>query len=135
MLTHGGSVAAPCSLRKLTCGLRACERVAALMPLLGAAIIGVVRGKWFVLSASVTLLALVAVAVTMLSRVSANKTKPAAQGVQASPPLEVHLSGKIRAQSVVSVAPPVEGTVGAVFADVGQEVFEGQLLARITNEG
>src|SRR5207237_8857641 len=27
------------------------------------------------------------------------------------------------------------GTIGAFFADVGQEVFEGQLLARITNEG
>jgi HlyD family secretion protein len=103
--------------------------------MLGAAIIGVVRGKWFALSASVTLLALVAIAVTMLSRVSAKKTKPAVLMTQAPPPVEVHLSGKIRAQSVVSVAPPVEGTVGALFVDVGQEVFEGQLLARITNEG
>jgi multidrug resistance efflux pump len=94
-----------------------------------------VRGKWFVLSASVTLLALVGIAVTMLSRVSANKTKPAPPTTQAPPPVEVRLSGKIRAQSVVSVAPPVEGAVGALFADVGQQVFEGQLLARITNEG
>jgi HlyD family secretion protein len=109
--------------------------MAALMPLLGAAIIGVVRGKWFALSASVTLVALVAVAIAMLSRISANKTKPAVLTTQAPPPVEVHLSGKIRAQSVISVAPPVEGTIGAVFADVGQEVFEGQLLARITNEG
>src|SRR5260370_16175844 len=101
----------------------------------GVAIIGVVRGKWFALSASVTLLALVAIAVTMLSRVSAKKTKPAVLMTQVPPPVEVHLSGKIRAQSVVSVAPPVEGTVGALFVDVGQEVFEGQLLARITNEG
>ena len=87
------------------------------------------------LSASVTLLALVAIAVTMLSRVSAKKTKPAAVMTQVPPPVEVHLSGKIRAQNVVSVSPPVEGTVGALFADVGQQVFEGQLLARITNEG
>jgi multidrug resistance efflux pump len=103
--------------------------------MLGAAIIGVVRGKWFVLSASVTLLALVAIAVTMLSRVSAKKTKPAVLMTQVPPPVEVHLSGKIRAQSIVGVAPPVEGTVGALFVDVGQDVFEGQLLARITNEG
>lgn len=88
------------------------------------------------LSASVTLLALVAIAVTMLWRVSAHKTKPAAPVTQAAPPVpEIHLSGKIRAQNVVNVAPPLEGTVGALFADVGQEVFEGQLLARITNEG
>jgi len=88
-----------------------------------------------VLSASVTLLALVAIAVTMLSRVSVKKSKPAVLMTQVPPPVEVQLTGKIRAQSVVSVAAPVEGTVGALFVDVGQQVFEGQLLARITNEG
>ena len=88
------------------------------------------------LSASVTLLALVAIAVTMLTRVSAKKTKPAALATQVpAPASEIQLSGKIRAQSVVSVAPPIEGTIGALFVDVGQDVFEGQLLARITNEG
>jgi multidrug resistance efflux pump len=95
-----------------------------------------VRGKWFVLSASVTLLALAAIAVTILWQASAKKTKPAALVTQVPPTAsEIRLSGKIRAQSVVGVAPPVEGTVGALFVDVGQEVFEGQLLARITNEG
>src|SRR2546423_679740 len=89
----------------------------------------------FVLSASVTLLALLGIAVTMLSRVSAKKPKAAAMMTQLPQPAEVHLSGKIRAQNVVGVSPPIEGTVGALFADVGQEVFEGQLLARITNEG
>jgi len=101
----------------------------------GVAIIGIVKGKWFALSASITLLALVGIAVAMFSRVSAKKTKPAAAVTQAAPQAEIQLSGKIRAQSVINVAPPVEGTVGALFADVGQEVFEGQLLARITNEG
>jgi multidrug resistance efflux pump len=105
------------------------------MPKHGVGIIGVVRGKWFVLSASVTLLALVAIAVTMLSRVAVKKSKPAVLTTQVPPPVEVQLTGKIRAQSVVSVAAPVEGTVGALFVDVGQQVFEGQLLARITNEG
>jgi multidrug resistance efflux pump len=71
----------------------------------------------------------------MLARVSAKKPKPVVMMTQVPQPVEVHLSGKIRAQNVVSVTPPVEGTVGALFADVGQEVFEGQLLARITNEG
>src|SRR6202049_4552164 len=71
----------------------------------------------------------------MLSRVSAKKTKPAVLMTQVPAAAEVQLSGKIRAQSVISVAPPVDGTVGALFADVGQDVFEGQLLARITNEG
>jgi len=87
----------------------------------GVAIIGIVKGKWFALSASITLLALVGIAVAMLSRVSAKKTKPAAAVTQAAPQAEIQLSGKIRAQSVINVAPPVEGTVGALFADVGQE--------------
>ena len=68
------------------------------------------------LSASVTLLALVATAVAMLSRVSGKKTKPPVLTTQVPPPAEIHLSGKIRAQTVVGVAPPVEGTVGALFA-------------------
>ena len=96
----------------------------------------VVRGKWFILSGSVTLLALVGIAVTMLSRVSANRTKPAAVVAHAPAPApEIYLSGKIRAQTIINVAPPMEGTVGSLFADVGQDVFEGQLLARLTNEG
>src|SRR5207245_9166020 len=69
-------------------------------------------------------------------RISATQTKPAALVVQAPPPTDdITLSGKIRAQPVIGVSPPVEGTIGAFFADVGQEVFQGQLLARLTNEG
>src|ERR1700692_167499 len=59
----------------------------------GVAIIGIVRGKWCALSASVTLLALVGIAVTMLSRVSAKKTKPVAPVTQTAPQAEIHLSG------------------------------------------
>ena len=38
-------------------------------------------------------------------------------------------------QGLRLLATPLEGVVGAFFADVGQEVFQGQLLARITNQG
>src|SRR5712671_1959561 len=94
------------------------------------------RGKWFILSASVVLVALVAVAAVMLRRVSAVRIKPAAAEAQSHATLpDIHLSGKIRAQQVVGVPPPLEGTVAAFYADVGQEVFEGQLLARIGNMG
>jgi HlyD family secretion protein len=71
----------------------------------------------------------------MLRSVSASKLKPAPAAPIAPPSPEVRLSGKIRARNVIDVAPPVEGVVGAFFVDVGQEVFEGQLLARISNEG
>src|SRR5882724_7296372 len=94
------------------------------------------RGKWFILSASVVLVALVAVAAVMLRRVSAEKMKSAAAEAPAHAPLpDIHLSGKIRAQQVVGVPPPLDGSVAAFYADVGQEVFEGQLLARIANMG
>jgi multidrug resistance efflux pump len=95
-----------------------------------------VKGNWFPVTASLTLVALIAAGVAMLRSVSADKAKAAPAVTRALPPsLEVQLSGKIRARNVVNVAPPVEGMVGAFFVDVGQEVFEGQLLARISNEG
>jgi HlyD family secretion protein len=95
-----------------------------------------VKGNWFPITASLTLMALIAAGVSILRSVSANRAKAAAAVTQAPPPSpEVQLSGKIRARTVVSVPTPVEGMVGAFFVDVGQEVFEGQLLARISNEG
>jgi multidrug efflux pump subunit AcrA (membrane-fusion protein) len=48
---------------------------------------------------------------------------------------EVSYTGKVRAQQVVTVAAPVEGEVQEYLAEVGDEVSEGQLLARIHNSG
>src|SRR5437762_10905136 len=94
------------------------------------------RGKWFILSASIVLLALVAVRAVMLRRASAERIKSAATEAPSHAPLpDINLSGKIRAQHVVGLPPPLEGTVAAFYADVGQVVFEGQLLARIANMG
>ena len=36
---------------------------------------------------------------------------------------------------MIPVGTTVSGTIDAFLADVGQEVFEGQLLARIANQG
>lgn len=93
------------------------------------------RGKGFAIWASAALLALTAIAVAMLPRVPGKKAKPEPPTQTSVGPAEISLSGKIRAQQVISVSPPLEGTIGAFFVDVGQEVFQGQLLARITNEG
>src|SRR5258705_10940962 len=93
------------------------------------------RGKWFVISASVALLALAVVATTILLRAPAKKTQAAPPTPASLATAEISLLGKIRPQVVISVTPPLEGTVGAFFVEVGQEVFEGQLLARIGNEG
>jgi len=93
------------------------------------------RGKWVILSASLALLALIAIAVTVLPRASAKKTKASEAVSQPPPSTDINLPGKIRAQHVIGVAPQIECTVGAFLVEVGQEVFEGQLLARLANEG
>jgi len=92
-------------------------------------------GKWFLPSASLVLLTLAAIGVTVLPRATPKKTKPEEPVSPASPVGDINLSGKIRAQHVIGVSPMIEGTVGALFVEVGQEVFEGQLLARLNNEG
>lgn len=44
---------------------------------------------------------------------------------------EVTLPGKIQAQHVISIAVPIEGTIETFDVETGQEVAEGQVLARI----
>src|SRR5262245_30943187 len=48
---------------------------------------------------------------------------------------EVTLSGVIRPQHVTSVGATVSGSVEATMANVGDEVFQGQVLARIGAAG
>jgi HlyD family secretion protein len=48
---------------------------------------------------------------------------------------EVSLLGKIQAKKVVDVAAPVDGILDQYLVDVGEEVFEGEVLARIKNTG
>lgn len=48
---------------------------------------------------------------------------------------ELSLAGQIEAQQVTSVGAPVGGSVAEFLVDIGQEVFEGELLARIVNQG
>lgn len=50
-------------------------------------------------------------------------------------PSEVTLAGKIRAAHVVGVGAEVPGNIDAFLADVGQEVYAGQELARIGSAG
>lgn len=58
-----------------------------------------------------------------------------AQPKPAALPPEIMLSGTIRARHIVPVPATVEGILEQYMVQPGQEVFEGQLLARIHNEG
>ncbi|MGE5646541.1 MAG: HlyD family secretion protein [Acidobacteriota bacterium] len=81
-------------------------------------------------------LALVAVAIGALYslRRPAAPTPPAKPAAVPQPPAgDLVVPARIRARKVTAVAVPVEGTVESLLADVGDEVYEGQLLGRIGN--
>jgi HlyD family secretion protein len=88
------------------------------------------RGKWLLI-AGITAIAAVGAGV-----LSHKLRKPAAP-VQAGAPAavlrtnEITVSGSIRAMHVTGVGSTIEGNIEAFLADVGDEVFEGQVLARI----
>ncbi|HBY63093.1 MAG TPA: hypothetical protein DEH78_24995 [Solibacterales bacterium] len=48
--------------------------------------------------------------------------------------MEVSVPGKIRAQNIVQVPPTTDGEVEQYFVEIGDEVYEGQILARIKNQ-
>ncbi|MGH9627088.1 MAG: HlyD family secretion protein [Bryobacteraceae bacterium] len=91
------------------------------------------KGKWVLLSLSAILLAVAAGAIGLLRQDRQQKEAPQQKAPEkvVQDLQEVSLSGRIQAQNVVPVAAPVEGTLEAFFADVGDGVYQGQLLARI----
>jgi HlyD family secretion protein len=46
---------------------------------------------------------------------------------------EISLQGKIQARNIVNIAAPMDGIVDQYLVNVGEEVFEGEVLARIKN--
>src|SRR5690242_18688144 len=92
------------------------------------------RGKWLLASGVAVLAGVAAGALSWYQRQTAAASFPPPK-VAAPAPNQVTLSGKIRAQKVVPVGSMVNGTIEAFLADVGQEVGEGQILARISNHG
>lgn len=95
------------------------------------------RGKWLLLAASAVLVAAAAGAIAVWRQDRAEQ-RVAEQAKPVAPPRptgEINLTGRIRAQHVTYVEANVSGKVQEFLADVGQEVYEGQLLARISNQG
>jgi multidrug resistance efflux pump len=94
------------------------------------------RGRWLLFAGTLILAAAAAGALTWLKRGAPQPSKPPAE------PAAVHaagrdlsLPGKIQAQHVVPVGAAVTGTIESLLVDVGQDVFEGQLLAHIGGHG
>ncbi len=95
------------------------------------------RSKWPALAATVLVLCAAAGGGFWYYRAQAAAKAKAAVPPPAAPQQitgEISLSGTVGAREVVEVASPVEGKVYAFRAEVGDEVYEGQLLAELTNE-
>ncbi|MCC7233795.1 MAG: HlyD family efflux transporter periplasmic adaptor subunit [Bryobacterales bacterium] len=94
--------------------------------------------KWVLGIASVAVLALGVSGVTLF-RHEAKKPEPKTAAPPPEPALssgsDVNYTGLINARELLLVPAPVEGTMESVEVQPGQEVFEGQLLGRIRNEG
>ena len=93
-----------------------------------------VRGKWLFVGGAVVVLAAVAAGVFVFVRMRGgatasptNQSRPAAAFAGSS----VSLPGKVEATEVVTVPVPVDGRIDSMPVAVGQEVYEGQLLAQI----
>lgn len=97
--------------------------------------------RWFLAIASLLLLSITGAGVALWrrSKVVPKPPAPVAQKAPApaepSAPAELSFTGNIQAQVIVPVPAPIDGTVESVAVEVGHDVFEGQLLARIKNDG
>jgi multidrug resistance efflux pump len=94
------------------------------------------RRKKLIAGAAVAIAVCAAAAGYALFRQKARTTAAAAQAApEDQAPPEISLSGRIQARETVDVPAPIDGKVVAFHADVGADVYEGQMLAEIRSEG
>jgi multidrug resistance efflux pump len=91
------------------------------------------RGKWLLFSGTLILAAAGAGSLTWLRRATPH-TNRTVMPAAAPAPRELSLAGKIQALHVVPVGATVTGTIDAFLAEPGQDVYEGQVLARIGSQ-
>jgi macrolide-specific efflux system membrane fusion protein len=92
-----------------------------------------VRGKWLLVSVVLVVLAVAGGAFYYLRLKGAAVASPSSQARSAAvfTGSSVSLSGKIEATQIVTVPVPLDGRIDSMPVSVGQEVYEGQLLAQI----
>ena len=93
------------------------------------------RGKWVWISVGAVLAGVGGAALSQHYRARAPAPPPRTAGAAVLATSEVTLSGKIRPQHVTEVSASVSGNIDAFLVDVGQDVYQGQVLARIGGSG
>src|SRR5689334_14235288 len=92
------------------------------------------RGTWTLLAVGAMLLGLTVTALSLRHRQKVPPPLPPSAAVVAAES-DITLHGAVRPQHVVGVGAPISGNVDAFLAEVGEDVFQGQLLARIGSSG
>jgi len=93
------------------------------------------RGKWLALGVAAVLAGVGGGALSLRYRRPAAPQPVPTSGAAVVANHEITLQGKIRPQHTTSVSAPVNGLVETLLADVGQEVYAGQVLARVGAQG
>jgi multidrug resistance efflux pump len=93
------------------------------------------RGKWVLLSAVAVLAGVAGGALSMRYRRPAPAPVVRAAGAAVLSANQVTLRGAIRPQHVTGVGAQVGGVIEAFLVEVGQDVYQGQMLARIGSQG
>ena len=93
------------------------------------------RGKWALLSVAAVLAGVAGGVLSLRYRRPAPALPVRAAGPAVLPANQVTLSGAIRPQHVVGVGAQVNGVIEAFLVDVGQDIYQGQVLARIGSQG
>ncbi|MEI9974283.1 MAG: efflux RND transporter periplasmic adaptor subunit [Ignavibacteriota bacterium] len=93
------------------------------------------RGKWILISVAAVLAGAGAGALSLhwKGRGTAPVRRSGAALIEAAP--EVTLPGKLRPQHIAIVKAELEGDVDSLVVDVGEDVFAGEVLARIGSAG
>lgn len=91
------------------------------------------RGQWVLMGAVALLAGALAGSLSYWWRQRPATREEGPPAATAPPTAELRLEGVIGARNVVSVPPPIPGTLEMVLVDVGVEVHEGMLLAQIHN--
>jgi multidrug resistance efflux pump len=94
------------------------------------------RGKWALVSVAAVLAGVAGGVLSLRYRRPAPALPVRAAGAAVLLPAnQVTLSGTIRPQHVVGVGAQLDGVIDAFLVDVGQDVYQGQVLARIGSQG
>ncbi|MBY0503304.1 MAG: HlyD family efflux transporter periplasmic adaptor subunit [Bryobacteraceae bacterium] len=94
------------------------------------------KGKWLLLGGVLVMLAATGAAVWYARPPSATDTKAKAEPVAEVPAQangELSLSGRVQATKLVQVLAPVDGVLEELRVKEGEDVAEGQLMARVKN--